>query len=144
TSNPGARDFELQQVVQAEEILEEGIHITKKQTLFLYESVLKTVARWGTPSNLMFVIGATRPHEFTRIRALLPDHFFLVPGVGAQGGSLKDLSEKGLNRECGLLVNASRAVIYASAGEDFADAAATVARSYAAEMDLYLPVTMHS
>jgi orotidine-5'-phosphate decarboxylase len=142
TSNPGARDFELQRVMEQEEILDEGVHISKQHIVFLYQSVLKKVAAWGTSSNLMFVIGATRADEFSTVRALLPDHFFLVPGVGAQGGSLKEISEKGLNRECGLLVNASRAVIYSSGGKDFAEAAGKVAKSYAQEMDLYLPTDL--
>ncbi|HWJ89487.1 MAG TPA: orotidine-5'-phosphate decarboxylase [Flavisolibacter sp.] len=139
TSNPGASDFELQRVLEQEEILDEGVHISKKRTEYLYESVLNKVARWGTSSNLMFVVGATRADEFSRIREMLPEHFFLVPGVGAQGGSLKEVSQKAMNNECGLLVNASRAVIYASSDKNFAAAAANVAKAYASEMDLYLP-----
>ncbi len=86
----------------------------------------------------MFVIGATKASWFTSIRAIAPDHFYLVPGVGAQGGSLKEISEKALNRDCGLLVNASRAIIYAGSGEDFAERAGSVAAGYAAEMAIYL------
>jgi orotidine-5'-phosphate decarboxylase len=122
TSNTGALDFELQP-------LSDG---------FLYEAVLKKASRWGTTENLMFVIGATRPDWFTKIRALTPDHFYLVPGVGAQGGSLKEISENALNEDCGLLVNASRAIIYASSGEDFAEAARKAASVYAGEMSRYL------
>jgi orotidine-5'-phosphate decarboxylase len=86
----------------------------------------------------MFVVGATQSDWFGRIRMLTPDHFYLVPGVGAQGGSLKEISEKALNADGGLLVNASRAIIYASPGEDFAEKAGEVAASYSAEMRRYL------
>lgn len=122
TSNKGASDFELQ----------------KTGDTFLYEKVLSTVSKWGSPDNLMFVIGATQADEFTNIRKITPDHFYLVPGVGAQGGSLKDISEKAMNKDCGLLVNASRAIIYASGKEDFADAARKVAQEYQQEMAGYL------
>lgn len=122
TSNKGAGDFELQRV--GEEML--------------YEKVLRTVSSWGTPDNLMFVVGATQAAELANIRNIIPEHFLLVPGVGAQGGSLKDVSSYGMNNECGLLVNASRAVIYASSGEDFATRATEVAAEYQQEMALYL------
>lgn len=122
TSNKGAEDFELQ--------------TTGNQ--LLYEKVLSTVASWGSPGNLMFVVGATQADAFTNIRKLTPDHFYLVPGVGAQGGSLKEISEKAMNKDCGLLVNASRAIIYASSGEDFAAKAREVAKGYREEMKLYL------
>ncbi len=112
TSNSGSKDFELQQAGDG----------------LLYEKVLTTVAGWGTPDNLMFVIGATQAESFERVRKLTPDHFYLVPGVGAQGGSLKDISSKAMNGDVGLLVNASRAVIFASSGEDFAEAAGKAAR----------------
>ena len=87
----------------------------------------------------MFVVGATQAEEFVNIREMIPDHFLLVPGVGAQGGSLKDISEKASNKDCGLLVNASRAVIYASDKEDFADEAKVIAEQYQFEMKGYLP-----
>ena len=122
TSNKGAADFELQRAGDE----------------FLYEKVLKTVSGWGSPDNLMFVVGATQADEFINIRKLTPDHFYLVPGVGAQGGSLKEISEKAMNKDVGILVNASRAVIYASSKEDFAQAAAKVAREYQEEMKGYL------
>ena len=122
TSNKGAADFELQ--------------TTGNQ--LLYEKVLTTVATWGSPDNLMFVVGATQADSFTNIRKLTPDHFYLVPGVGAQGGSLKEISEKAMNKDCGLLVNASRAIIYASSGENFAEKAREVAKAYQEEMALYL------
>jgi orotidine-5'-phosphate decarboxylase len=100
--------------------------------------VLTTAADWGTPENLMFVIGATQAEAFERVRQLTPDHFYLVPGVGAQGGSLEEISKKAMNKDVGLLVNASRAIIYASAGEDFAEAARRAAAGYHQEMKLYL------
>lgn len=139
TSNAGAKDFEMQKLIFETESLDEGIHIHKRQTKFLYETVLETVAKWGTEENLMFVIGATQADEFINIRKLTPHHFYLVPGVGAQGGSLKEISEKAMTKDCGLLVNASRAVIYASTGKDFAEAAAVAAKAYADEMKQYLP-----
>ena len=138
TSNPGSVDFELQKILTSIEELEEGVHVTKPLTSFLYESVLQKVSTWGTPDNLMFVVGATQAGEFTNIRKLTPDHFYLVPGVGAQGGSLKDISEKAMNKDCGLLVNASRAVIYASGGEDFTEEARKVAKQYQREMKTYM------
>ena len=138
TSNPGARYFELQHLLNKAEELKEGVHVSKIETTYLYESVLKTVSEWGTPNNLMFVIGATQGSEFLNIRKLTPDHFYLVPGVGFQGGSLKEISENAMNSDCGLLVNASRAIIYASAKENFADEAAMVAKEYQAEMKSYM------
>lgn len=122
TSNKGATDFELQKAGDG----------------LLYEKVLKTVAGWGTPGNTMFVVGATQADEFTNIRKLTPDHFYLVPGVGAQGGSLKEISEKAMIKDCGILVNASRAIIYASKGKDFANKAKEVASEYQREMGEYL------
>jgi len=121
TSNTGARDFELQPAGDG----------------LLYEKVLTTAARWGTPDNLMYVIGATRAEEFTRIRDLTPDHFYLVPGVGAQGGSLETISKMAMNKDVGLLVNASRAVIFASSDEQFAEAAQKAAAGYHTEMREY-------
>jgi len=122
TSNKGAGDFELKQ----------------SGDQLLYEKVLTTVSTWGSPENLMFVVGATQADEFINIRKLTPDHFYLVPGVGAQGGSLKEISEKAMNKDCGILVNASRAIIYASEKEDFADEARAIAQQYQFEMMSYL------
>lgn len=126
TSNAGSNDF--QQLSFANDNTE------KK----LYERVFTKVASWGTPSNLMFVVGATRASDLAHIRTIIPDHFLLVPGVGAQGGSLEDVSKYGLNKDCGLLVNASRAVIFAGDGEDFAEKAKVVAAQYQSEMSSYL------
>ena len=122
TSNVGAADFELQGHT-------EGL---------LYESVLRKGATWGTIENLMFVIGATQANWITRIRAITPDHFYLVPGIGSQGGSLKEISERALIQDIGVLVNVSRAIIYAGSGEDFAEKAGGVASGFAAEMALYV------
>lgn len=138
TSNIGARDFEVQKVMKQQENLVEGIHTVHTSSSYLYEAVLQKAAGWGTEENLMFVIGATNPNEFSSIRNLTPNHFYLVPGVGAQGGSLKEISEKAMTNDCGLLVNASRAVIYVSSGEDFAEAAGKAAKEYADEMKTYL------
>ena len=131
TSNKGANDFELKQLLS-----ENGE--THLRAEFLYEHVLRKVAKWGTTENLMFVVGATQAEEFVNIRSIIPDHFLLVPGVGAQGGSLNDISEKAMNADCGLLVNASRAVIYASEKEDFATEAKAIAAQYQFEMKSYL------
>jgi orotidine-5'-phosphate decarboxylase len=128
TSNTGATDFEM-------------LHVDKhndKEHGMLYEEVFKTVAGWGEPDNLMFVVGATRADQFTRIRELTPDHFYLVPGIGAQGGSLRDISEKAMNKDCGILVNASRSVIYMSAKNDFAEKAREAASGYREEMKHFL------
>jgi orotidine-5'-phosphate decarboxylase len=138
TSNSGAKNFELQKLIKKEDILEEGIHIRRHNVKYLYESVLETSSAWGTTENLMFVVGATQANQFVNIRNLTPNHFYLVPGVGAQGGSLKDISQTALITDCGLLVNASRAIIYASNSEDFADEASIIAQRYADEMSIYL------
>jgi orotidine-5'-phosphate decarboxylase len=132
TSNAGAKDFELKKLVSDDN------NGKQPGNELLYEKVLKTVSGWGTINNLMFVVGATQADEFINIRKLTPDHFYLVPGVGAQGGSLKDISEKAMNAHCGLLVNASRAIIYASDKENFAEKASEVARGYQQEMQAYL------
>lgn len=137
TSNAGAKDFELQKFVTKTDLLDEGIHIEKQGKKFLYEMVLEKVSKWGSPNNLMFVIGATQPDEFANIRQITPQHFYLVPGVGAQGGSLKEISEKGMIDDKGLLVNVSRAIIYASEKDDFAREARSVAAQYQKEMESY-------
>ncbi len=131
TSNKGANDFELKQLLS--ENAEEHLRAE-----FLYERVLRTVSKWGNLGNLMFVVGATQAEEFVNIREIIPDHFLLVPGVGAQGGSLKDISQKAMNKDCGLLVNASRAIIYASEKENFAEEAKAIAQQYQFEMKSYL------
>ena len=129
TSNPGSEDFE-QRLLFSED--------TSQGKEFLYESVLRKVSNWGTPANLMFVVGATKASGLTDIRKIIPDHFLLVPGVGFQGGSLEEVSKYGMNKDCGLLVNASRAIIYASEKEDFAAEARAIALQYQKEMSTYL------
>jgi len=103
TSNQGAKDF---QFIESENIP-------------IFESVVRKCIEWGTPENLMFVVGATRSEDIAKIRKLAPEHFFLVPGVGAQGGSLDEVVKYGMNSDCGLLVNSSRGIIYADTSEDF-------------------------
>jgi orotidine-5'-phosphate decarboxylase len=139
TSNAGAGDFELQRFISKTDLLDEGIHIEKQDSKFLYQMVLEKVSKWGNPNNLMFVIGATQANEFANIRKIAPQHFYLVPGVGAQGGSLKEISEKAMTgNDVGLLVNVSRAIIYASEKENFAEEARAVAVQYQKEMACYL------
>jgi orotidine-5'-phosphate decarboxylase len=139
TSNTGAKDFELQRFETKTDLLDEGIHIEKHGTKFLYEMVLEKVSKWGSTNNLMFVVGATQADEFVNIRRLTPEHFYLVPGMGAQGGSLKEISERAMIKDCGILVNASRTIIYASDKENFAEQARVVAKQYQLEMASYLP-----
>lgn len=122
TSNKGASDFEL-------------LHTGGE---FLYEKVLETVSTWGTEENLMFVIGATRAGELSNARKLTPHHFYLVPGVGAQGGSMPEVFKEGKTKDCGLLINVSRAIIYATAEEDFAEKAREAALEYQKEMVEYV------
>jgi orotidine-5'-phosphate decarboxylase len=147
TSNRGAEDFELQTLVRGDSermVREDTNHgdtnhgDAKHGGEKLYEKVLRTVANWGSTDNLMFVVGATQPDEFINIRKMVPGHFFLVPGVGAQGGSLQEISKKAMNKDIGLLVNVSRGIIYASGTETFATAAREAARQYQAEMKQYL------
>ena len=120
TSNPSAADFELTE--------EAG---TGKK---LYEKVIETSKAWGSEANMMYVAGATKAAMLQDIRRIIPNHFLLVPGVGAQGGSLAEVMQYGMNKNGGLLVNASRAIIYASSGKDFATAAAGEARKIQQEM----------
>ncbi len=123
TSNAGAQDFQFAPLQPAE---------------FLYEKVLKKSQEWGTPENLMYVVGATKAEHLKHIRSIAPDHFLLVPGVGAQGGSLTEVLENGLNADGGLLINSSRGIIYAGTDEDFADVAAKEAAKLQAVMASFL------
>ncbi|MDQ3552072.1 MAG: orotidine-5'-phosphate decarboxylase [Bacteroidota bacterium] len=141
TSNAGAKDFELQKMLIETHILNEGVHITKKDSPFLYEWVIDKVREWGTIENLMFVIGATRSDELKSIRNKIPDHFLLIPGVGAQGGDLHEISTHLLNKDAGILVNSSRSIIYASGGEDFAEKAKLTAKDYQGQMQSFLSET---
>jgi orotidine-5'-phosphate decarboxylase len=122
TSNKGADDFQF--FNNGEEKL--------------FEKVLKQSQEWGNDENLMYVVGATRPEMFTEIRNLVPDNFLLVPGVGAQGGSLSEVCKYGMNKDCGLLVNSSRGIIYAGNDENFAEAAKNSALQIQKEMAILL------
>ena len=133
TSNKGANDFEMLRVIGKDKD-----HGNRPLEEFLYENVLKTVSKWGNINNLMFVTGATQASELSNIRKIIPDHFLLVPGVGFQGGSLQDVSQFAMNKDCGLLVNASRAIIYAGKGENFAAEAREIALQYQLEMSALL------
>lgn len=120
TSNEGAADFQFFPDANSP----------------LYEHVIKTVASWGSDRNTMFVVGATKAEQLKQIRQWIPDHFLLVPGVGAQGGSLEDVVKNGMTRDIGLLVNASRSILYASNDpSDFANAAEAEAEKLQAEME---------
>ena len=122
TSNPGSADFQLFGTAERK----------------LFEEVILRSQKWASADQLMFVVGATRADHIREIRQLAPEHFFLVPGVGAQGGSLEEVSKQGMNKDCGLLVNSSRSIIYASSGKDFAEAARAEAQRLQQEMDQYL------
>ena len=124
TSNKGANDFQLMK--------------DKATGDRLYEKVLKTSQNWGTDENMMYVIGATKAEMLTDVRAIVPNHFLLVPGIGAQGGSLEEVAKYGLNTTCGLLVNSSRQIIYSSAEKDYAQAARVEALKVQAEMEIIL------
>ena len=123
TSNPGSVDFQ---------------QLETRDGKYIFEEVIFASQRWATAEQMMYVVGATKADKIGKIRALAPDHFLLVPGVGAQGGDLEAVSKAGLNAQCGLLVNSSRAIIYASAGEDFAEAARKEAAKMQHEMSSYL------
>lgn len=119
TSNKGALDFQF---------------IADGNNEELYKKVLRKSQGWGSQENLMYVVGATRAEGIGEVRKLVPNHFFLVPGVGAQGGSLSDVANYGWNDDCGLLVNSSRGIIYASNASDFAEKATEAARSLQEQM----------
>lgn len=119
TSNKGSQDFQM---------------VEDKEGHRLFEDVLTKAQQWGTPENLMFVVGATQGKLFEDVRKVAPHNFLLVPGVGAQGGSLEEVARYGMNENCGLLVNSSRGILYASRGEDFAQAAAKEASKLASQM----------
>lgn len=125
TSNEGSQNFQQQKLANGQ---------------FLYESVLTQISSWGSPDQLMFVVGATKASDIEHIRKIIPNHFLLVPGVGAQGGSLTEVTQFGKNDSVGLIVNASRAIIFASQAPDFAEKAAIVAHQYANEMKALLLV----
>lgn len=131
TSNEGSKDF---QIVPVPKFAKED----KIEVELLAEIVLQKSKRWGNSENMMYVIGATKAKLLEVIRKIIPEHFLLVPGVGAQGGSLKEVAEFGMNDHCGLLVNASRSVIYAGNGADFGQKAGEEAKKLQEEMAIYL------
>lgn len=118
TSNSGSKDFQFM----------------RENDEQLFERVIRHAQQWGTSENMMFVVGATHPESFKHIRSLAPQHFLLVPGVGAQGGDLSAISRNGMNSDCGLLVNSTRDIIYASGGKDFAEKARERAAAVQKEM----------
>ncbi|UBM60314.1 orotidine-5'-phosphate decarboxylase [Marinilongibacter aquaticus] len=122
TSNPSAANFQLLETPNGK----------------VYEEVLKLSREWGSVDQMMYVVGATKAEALQEIRKLIPDHFLLVPGVGAQGGSLEDVARYGMNAQCGLLVNSARGIIYASKGEDFAEKAGEEARKLQIAMETLL------
>jgi len=128
TSNKGSNDFQ---------------DLTVDGGLKLYEQVLMTSQHWGSIENLMYVVGATKAESLQGIRKQVPDHFLLVPGVGAQGGSLEEVAKFGMNKDCGLLVNSSRGIIYASREIDFASKAAKEAEKLQKAMKIYLDLYMN-
>jgi orotidine-5'-phosphate decarboxylase len=122
TSNKGSSDFQL----------------LRYNEQYLFEAVLETSKQWGDASKLMYVIGATQADMLTSVRRIVPDNFLLIPGIGAQGGSLAEVVKYGMNQDCGLIVNASRSIIYASGKEDFAQKAREEAYNIQQEMEKYL------
>ena len=124
TSNKGSEDFQQLEL--------------KSTGNKLFNEVLSTSKVWADDNKLMYVVGATHPEAFRHIRKIIPDHFLLVPGVGAQGGSVKEVARYGLNKNIGLLINASRSILYASNGEDFAEAARAEALKLQKEMESVL------
>jgi orotidine-5'-phosphate decarboxylase len=126
TSNKGAFDFQFQKIM------------TPEGEKYLFELVLETSKRWGNADNMMYVVGATQATMLEGIRKIIPDHFLLVPGVGAQGGSLQEVVKYGMNPQCGLIVNSSRSILYASAEKDFKDKARDETKKLQKEMEAEL------
>lgn len=124
TSNPSASDFET---------------VVDSKGVPMYERVIRRSRHWGSPVDTMYVVGATQAESLDAIREVAPRHFLLVPGVGAQGGSLEEVARHGMIDECGLLVNSSRGIIYASSAEDYAEAAGKAAKELAEQMKTLLP-----
>jgi len=140
TSNSGANDFQLNEMYST---FEKGIDVNSPlekgaRGIELYQQVLAKSKSWSTPDNMMYVVGATKAEMLTDIRKIVPESFLLVPGVGAQGGSLEAVAKFGMNKQCGLLVNSSRGIIYASAGENFAEKAREESMKLQTEMSVLL------
>ena len=129
TSNKGADDFQLSNLLSS---------TGDERNEMLFEKVLRLSSTWGNPDNMMYVVGATRAEMIRKVRACVPDHFLLVPGIGAQGGDLEAISKNGFNKKCGLLVNSSRQIIYAGFGPDFALKAGEEAKKLQQEMSILL------
>lgn len=123
TSNKGSQDFQMLEDSNGEK---------------LYQKVLRKSQEWGNSDQMMYVVGATQGKMFEEVRKIVPDHFLLVPGIGAQGGSLEEVVKYGMNKQCGLLINSSRAIIYADNSEDFAIAARNEAQKLQTEMSKYI------
>ncbi len=123
TSNQSAADFQ---------------YFASKEGKTLFSEVINISKNWGTKDNMMYVIGATKASMLADIRKQIPDHFLLVPGIGAQGGDLEEVSEYGINKQCGLLINASRSIIFASNGDDFAEMAAKESQKLQEQMEFIL------
>jgi len=132
TSNAGSMDFQLSEI----------LHPVTGREEKLFEQVIHTSSQWAGPDQMMYVVGATHPDLLKHIREMIPEHFLLVPGVGAQGGDLQAISEAGLNSDCGLLVNSSRQIIYASSGKDFAQKAGEEAKKVQQEMEMLLETVL--
>jgi orotidine-5'-phosphate decarboxylase len=120
TSNKGAFDFQLN---------------VSKVGKTLYQQVIETSQNWGIEANLMYVVGATKTEQLAHVRSLAPNHFFLVPGFGAQGGTLEEVVQFGWGKDCGLLINSSRGILYASSGFDFVESARTEAQLLQSQME---------
>ncbi len=129
TSNKGAFDFQTKEIIS---LVDPGRRIK------LFEKVIEISKKWSSPDNMMYVVGATKAEMLLDIRKIIPDNFLLVPGVGAQGGRLQDVAEYGMNKQCGLLVNSSRGIIYAGESENFADKAREEALKLQKEMEVLL------
>jgi orotidine-5'-phosphate decarboxylase len=123
TSNPGSQDFQLTKTADGK---------------YFFEQVLETASKWGSPEKVMFVVGATHPTYFKKVRKIVPDHFLLVPGIGAQGGDLSEVYKYGVNHKVGLLVNSSRSILYASHEENFNISAADQAAALRNQMSKLL------
>ena len=123
TSNKGSEDFQ---------------NFSNQSNVKLYQQVLEKSMNWSDDSRIMYVVGATKSDSLKEIRKIIPDHFLLIPGIGAQGGSLDDVVKFGMNKDCGLLINSSRSIIYAGYGENFADNAREAALKIKLEMENYL------
>ena len=123
TSNKGSEDFQ---------------NFSNQSNVKLYQQVIEKSMNWSDDSRIMYVVGATKSNSLKEIRKIIPDHFLLIPGIGAQGGSLDDVVKYGMNKDCGLLINSSRSIIYAGHGENFADNAREAALKIKLEMENYL------